>query len=183
MKESRLVLDRIRVAIVKVNLALQKLPYSLTVALLEMIFFGPNAEVTLMVSRETSFRVVQLISMFAVVGCSLTFTGCGGNAPTSETENANQPNQQSTTTNTGTTTSSATDSAPPAKTEAAAAGTMHGVIKKQGDKTVLTETPDGMVFTLSGETVPADLIGKSVMVNGHIDHQSKVIHIHKIDKM
>lgn len=50
----------------------------------------------------------------------------------------------------------------------------------EGNKLVLADKKDNIVYTFSNSKKAEPFAGKSVAVSGHIDPQTKVIHIHEI---
>lgn len=50
----------------------------------------------------------------------------------------------------------------------------------EGSKIVLADKKDNAVYTFSNSKQAKAMVGKSVAVTGHIDPQTKVIHIHSI---
>lgn len=51
---------------------------------------------------------------------------------------------------------------------------------KEGNKPVLVDKKDKIVYTFSNGKLARPFAGKSVSVTGHIDSDTKVIHIHQI---
>lgn len=50
----------------------------------------------------------------------------------------------------------------------------------EGQKCVLIDKKNKVVYTLSNPKMVSKFVGKAVVVSGHIDDKSKVIHLHNV---
>lgn len=59
-------------------------------------------------------------------------------------------------------------------------GTMRGTVRAIGKRLVL-DTANHAIYSLTGATAATrPYVGKIVDIEGHVDHKSKVIHVHQI---
>lgn len=113
----------------------------------------------------------------------LFLAGCGSNeSPQQSSTTTNNPTAVTPSATATVTSTSETQQSPPAES-GATEGTVHGTIEEKDGKLMLTGTPDKMNYTLTDAEKAKQYVGKTVMVSGHVDHSSMMIHVHKIEPM